>query len=65
MYLNGHMKRFIFVMDLFIIAFGGKKWRSYVLTVPLYCRFNCDLVKECRKYENNWKTEKGCIILNS
>jgi hypothetical protein len=51
--------------NLILIVFGGKKWRSYVFKVPKFCRYRCGHLKECRRYENNWKCRAGgCVLIN-
>ena len=50
--------------DLILIIFGGKNMRHFVFKVPQYCRYKCDYVFICRDIDKEWKTRKGCLILN-
>jgi len=50
--------------NLLLIIFGGKKWRSYVLNVPYYCRYKCDYLGACRNPEKQWKCRNGCMRIN-
>ena len=54
-----------FVRDLILIIFGDKMIRDYVKKVPAYCRYECGAVLECRNHRKDWKTKKGCMLLNS
>jgi hypothetical protein len=54
-----------FIIDLFVIIFGGKNIRHFVFKVPYYCRHHCEHVFICRNASKNWKTRKGCLLLNN
>ena len=52
------------LLDLILIIFGGKNIRHFVLKVPHYCRYKCDNVFLCRNVSKDWRTRKGCLMMN-